>query len=271
MVNLMKPDVDTQNQEPKIKERINRVGIEGFKTNLKVLGRSGEFSHSPTIDVMINLGENRKGVHMSRLMESINEVVSRHSKGAVKSLERFGYEVLRKIEKKHPYERGELRISTILILKKITPVSRKQSTEHYNVTVKVIKDKETVRKYLEVTAQGATACPHSYSLTNGKAHVQRTTIKLGVLTDVDTTLPLETLIEIAESSFSAPTYSVVKSGDERFLVNKLYENPKFVEDLARECLNKVKALNIEGKVWIRAVSYESIHKHNAVSEIERRL
>jgi len=50
----------------------------------------------------------------------------------------------------------------------------------------------------------------------------------------------------------------------------MYSNPKFVEDLTRECFDKVRALGIKGKVKIKAISYESIRKHNTVSKIERK-
>jgi Uncharacterized conserved protein len=79
------------------------------------------------------------------------------------------------------------------------------------------------------------------------------------------------MIEICEGCFSSPTFTVLKSEDEKFIVEKMFSNPKFVEDLTRECFDEVINLSIKGKVKIRAVSYESIHKHNAVSEIERKI
>lgn len=263
--------VDTQNKEPEIKQEVDRVGIEGFKTTLEVSGKSGTFSHFPTIDVMIDLPAHRKGVHMSRLTEAINEVVKRKKEQPAESLERFGVEILNEIKKNHPYQRGEITITSSLVLEKVTPKTKRKSTENYDVKVKVLCNQEKLKKYLEVKVVGATACPHSYRLTEGKAHIQRAKITLGIWTDIDTILPLEKLIALVENVFSAPTFSLVKSEDEQFLVNEMYKNPKFVEDLSRECFKRVQNLDITGKVKIRAVSYESIHKHNAVSEIERKI
>ena len=62
---------------------------------------------------------------------------------------------------------------------------------------------------------------------------------------------------------------MLKTVDEKFLVKKMYSNPKFVEDLARECFEKIKELGVKGKVKVKAISYESIHKHNVISVIER--
>lgn len=263
--------VDTQDQEPEIKEKVDKVGIEGIRTDLQIQGKTGTFSHLPTVNVMISLGENKKGIHMSRLAEAINEIALQKSEQAWESLEAFGHEVLKELAKKHPFHRGEVTIHSTLILEKTTPASEKQSREGYDVTVKVVREGEQIEKYLQVSVIGATACPHSQKLTGGKSHIQRAKISLGMWTDFTTSLPLEKLIRIAESSFSAPTYSVVKSEDERYLVDKMYDNPKFVEDIARECLSKVKDLGIAGIVRIRTVAYESIHKHNAVSEIERKI
>lgn len=142
---------------------------------------------------MIDLDEDKTGIYMSRLTETINEVVSRKTEGIQESLEEFGNEILEEIQKVHPYERGEITIKTTLI------------------------------------------------------------------------------IQICESSFSSPTFSLLKSEDEKFLVEKMHSNPKFVEDLVRECFEKVKNLGIKAKVHIKAVSYESIHKHNVISEIEREI
>jgi len=145
------------------------------------------------------------------------------------------------------------------------------SDEAYDVQVKVIREDGTDRKYVEVRAVGSTLCPHSLELTGGRAHMQRAEARLGIETALDSPVSVEELIEICESSFSAPTYTILKSEDEKQLVETMFANPRFVEDLARDIFEKVKLLGIEGRVKIKAISYESIHKHNAVSEIEREL
>ena len=80
---------------------------------------------------------------------------------------------------------------------------------------------------------------------------------------------MEELIEICEKSFSSPTFTVLKTNDEAAVVEEMFRNPKFVEDVARDCFRMAKNLNFKGRVKIRATSFESIHKHNAISEIER--
>jgi len=263
--------LDAQDRKPKIKERIDRVGVEGLRTHLKIVRQNVEFSHLPSIDVMIDLPSDKKGIHMSRLIESINETVSQKTEGIKESLEEFGNEILKEILKRHPYKRGEITIRTTLILNKITPVSGRTTNEPYDVIIKVMRDNGRPLKYLEIKAIGNTLCPHSLEITGGKSHIQRAELQLGLLTDLETDVTLEKMIEICEGCFSSPTFTVLKSEDEKFIVEKMFSNPKFVEDLTRECFDEVINLSIKGKVKIRAVSYESIHKHNAVSEIEREI
>lgn len=263
--------MDTQDKEPEIKVGIDRVGVEGIRSHLKILRGNMEFSHLPLIDVMIDLPDDKRGVHMSRLIETINEIISKKTEGIKESLEEFGLEVLDEILKKHSYRRGDITIKTILVIPRTTPVSAKITNEPYDVEVRVVKNGKKSLKSLKVKAIGNTLCPHSLEITNGLAHMQRAEVELEILTDMKTDISLEELIGMAEGSFSSPTFTVLKSEDEKFVVERMYSNPKFVEDLTRECFDKVRALGIEGKVKIKAISYESIHKHNAVSEIERKI
>ena len=126
-----------------------------------------------------------------------------------------------------------------------------------------------MRKYLETSVIGNTLCPHSLEVTGGKTHIQRCELKLGLNVELDEDLLFEKLIDICEASFSAPTFTVLKTVDEAYLVEQMYANPMFVEDVSRQCLDHVLGLGIEGRVLIKATSFESIHKHDAVAEIQR--
>ncbi len=256
----------TQDRQPAVMERIDRVGVENVRTHLTIERDGVTLFHLPLIDVVIDLEENKKGIHMSRIIETINEVVSR--KHADRSLEDVALEILNGVAKRHPYLSGEATIRTILLIPRRTPVSKKRTYESYDVVVKVRKD-GGVKKYLEVTAIGNTLCPHSLELTGGRSHIQRAKLILGMWMDFDADVRLEDMADICDSCFSSPTYMVVKGADERYLVNHMFENPRFVEDLARECLSKARSLGVKGEVRIRAISFESIHKHNAICEIER--
>jgi GTP cyclohydrolase-4 len=260
----------TQDRLPKVKEAIDRVGVAGLKAALKLRGSTGEEAHFLSIvDLFIDLDTDRKGIHMSRLVESINEIICKDCNSPKESFEQLGVDILSELQRRHKYKRGEINIATTLLLRRFTPVTAKPTDEPYDVVVKVTVDGTNFLKKLTVKAIGSTLCPHSLETTNGKAHVQRAEIELSIETGIAENIVLEELIEICEKSFSSPTYAVLKTVDEAAVVEEMFRNPKFVEDVARDCLRQAKNLNFKGRVKIRARSLESIHKHDAISEIER--
>ena len=78
--------VPTQDRLPKVKEKIDRVGISGLKTTLKLTDHGVETPFTVEVDLFIDLDTDRKGIHMSRLVESINDMVSRVVQGAERML-----------------------------------------------------------------------------------------------------------------------------------------------------------------------------------------
>ncbi len=261
--------VPTQDRAPTVQQSIDKVGIEGLRTSIRVM-RDGEvYTYLAKIDISVDLSEYKKGVHMSRLVESINETITLKSGRPKTSLETLGAEVLMELTRRHPFKSAEINISTTLVLKRHTPISKKPTYESYDVVAKVIWSENKLRKYLETSVVGNTLCPHSLEVTGGKAHIQRCELKLGFDVKIDEDLPFEKLIEVCELSFSSPTFTVLKTVDEAHLVEQMFANPMFVEDVSRQCLDRVLRLKIEGKVLIKATSFESIHKHDAVAEIRR--
>lgn len=77
------------------------------------------------------------------------------------------------------------------------------------------------------------------------------------------------LVEMAEASASSPIFSLLKRPDEKFVTEEAYENPRFVEDAAREIALR---LNQDERIdWYRVTveSEESIHNHNAFACVEK--
>jgi GTP cyclohydrolase-4 len=261
---------DTQDLTPKVREVIDRVGVAGLKAALKISTKGGLEEHFlAEVDLFIDLDTERKGIHMSRLVESINEIISRRSEKANESFEAIGKDILSELQKRHHYRRGEISMKTTMMIRRHTPVSGKPTDEPYDVAVTIMVDGNDFRKRMFVRAIGNTLCPHSLETTHGKAHVQRAEIDLSIETALEEKIVFEELIDICENSFSSPTYTVLKTVDEASLVEQMFHNPKFVEDVARDAFKQTRNLNFKGRVRIRVTSLESIHKHNAVSEIER--
>jgi len=80
---------------------------------------------------------------------------------------------------------------------------------------------------------------------------------------------IEDLVAQVEECGSSPVYSLLKRVDEKYVTERAYENPKFVEDIVREVT--LRFLAMENITWfsVEAENFESIHKHSAYAAIER--
>ena len=120
---------------------------------------------------------------------------------------------------------------------------------------------------LEVGVNVTTLCPCSKAISKNGAHNQRgkVTIQLRSVK----TVWIEDVIELVEKSASSELYSLLKRPDEKYVTEKAYNNPVFVEDLVR---NVAMSLNEHPHVtWYKAEAenFESIHNHNAYACIEK--
>ncbi len=80
---------------------------------------------------------------------------------------------------------------------------------------------------------------------------------------------IEDIIHLVETNVSSDIYCLLKRPDEKFVTEKAYNNPMFVEDIAR---NIVKALKSDKRIYwykVEVESLESIHNHNAYACIEK--
>ena len=111
-----------------------------------------------------------------------------------------------------------------------------------------------------------TLCPCSKEISKYGAHNQRGIVSVSI--EFNKLIWFEDIIADVESCASSPIYSLLKRDDERFLTEHAYENPMFVEDVAR-CVAGILKKNKNIK-WFRveAENFESIHNHNAYAMIE---
>jgi len=256
---------DTQDAKPDVLVGLEKVGVTNLKTLIHTTWKGQGYYFTPSIEITINLEKNKKGVHMSRLIESIAEAVEEESAKTGSSIEDIEKRILEALARRHPYRRGEIRMETELIIPKETPVSRRKTAEAHQVEVSVIKDDGSYAKRLKVTVFGNTVCPHSME-TAGVPHMQRAVGELTVETGFGNVVGLEEMVECVEQSFSSEVYTLLKSEDEKHVVEKMYRNPKFVEDVAREILEKAKKRFRKCRIRSKVISHESIHRHDVIAE-----
>lgn len=104
---------------------------------------------------------------------------------------------------------------------------------------------------------GITACPCSKQIV-GIGHMQRSKLKLEISSN--TTIDFEEVDLKLGECFSAEPVEFLKRSDEGEKILEAQSNPKFVEDLVRDCLKR-----FPDAVMIEATSSESIHSHDAIA------
>ena len=80
---------------------------------------------------------------------------------------------------------------------------------------------------------------------------------------------VEEVIETIEGAASCALYPVLKRPDEKWVTEKAYDNPRFVEDMVREIALAFDADGRYESYEIEVENDESIHAHNAYAYLKR--
>ena len=120
---------------------------------------------------------------------------------------------------------------------------------------------------LKVVVPVTSLCPCSKEISDYGAHNQRShvTIRAELLQEI----PWAELVRFAEDSASSEIWPMLKRADEKWVTERAYENPKFVEDLVRDVALRLNADARVGRYSVDVENFESIHAHSAVARIER--
>jgi GTP cyclohydrolase I len=81
-------------------------------------------------------------------------------------------------------------------------------------------------------------------------------------------LTIEDLVKIAEAEASCELWGLLKRPDEKYVTERAYDNPKFVEDLVRDVASRLKADQRIQSFVVEAENFESIHNHSAYALIQ---
>jgi len=110
-------------------------------------------------------------------------------------------------------------------------------------------------------------CPCSKEISDYGAHNQRSSITIGIRA----TQPVfvHELVRVAEEEASSELYGVLKRADEKYVTERAYNNPRFVEDLVRGVAARLSADPRLDGFSVEAENFESIHNHSAYARIAR--
>lgn len=253
--------IDVQNQKDSRNIDIKKVGVKGVKYPIIVLDRrNGVQNVYASINMYVNLPHHFKGTHMSRFVEILNA-----HRGKINM--RTFHTILDEVREKLHAESAHMEIQFSYFIEKTAPVSGAKSLMDYTCTFCGTSAPALKDFLVSVVVPVTTVCPCSKELSNSGAHNQRSIVTVKVR--FQKFFWIEDLISIIEQSASGELYSLLKRVDEKYVTEKSYENPMFVEDVVR---NVAEQLNQdENFTWysIEAENLESIHNHSAYAYIEK--
>jgi len=117
----------------------------------------------------------------------------------------------------------------------------------------------------EVDVPISSVCPCSKEISDQGAHNQRGIVQLQ--TRFKKFIWLEDMIELVESCASCDVFSVLKRVDEKYVTERGFGNPKFVEDVVRDIAERLNADDNITWFSVSAENFESIHNHSAYAHI----
>ena len=242
---------------------IDRVGIRGLRYPMRFADGNGELlSTIASCNVYVALPAERKGTHMSRLVSVIDEMTDPLS---IATLPALLQTLLSRLES----DAGSIEFAFPWFLRKMAPVSGVQNMMDYEVRLaaEAADGKRTLD--VSVIVPVMSLCPSSKAIADYGAHNQRSHLTLGVRPRANATFSLHELITLAEEEASCDLYGLLKRADEKYVTERAYERPRFVEDLVRGIAARVIEDPRFEAFSIAAENFESIHNHSAYAEIVR--
>lgn len=240
---------------------INRVGVKGIRYPLQIARPDGtSLGTVATIDMYVGLPAHSKGTHMSRFLEVL---ACERAPIAVEGLTDLMHQMLSRLEA----DSGYIRIQFPYFVTKRAPVSGVESLMDYQVTLSSEVQDGQGTLTLEVVVPVTSLCPCSKKISEYGAHNQRSHITIAAT--VNDAISPEALIMIAEREASCELYGLLKRPDEKYVTERAYDNPKFVEDLVRDVAIALKADERVIAYRVESENFESIHNHSAYACIEQ--
>lgn len=246
---------------------IQKVGVKEVHIPLNILRKEGGTQQVlGRVLLAVDLPREYKGTHMSRFVE----ILMKWSTEGLSS--RRMRAVLDELREKLSAERAEMHVRFKYFLSKEAPVTGSHAVLDYDCEFISTLDGQHSDFVLGVELPVTTACPCSKEISAYGAHNQRAVIRARVRCRPGTYIWIEDLVGLLESQGSVQVFPLLKREDEKYVTEKAYENPKFVEDVLRD---SVMALRSDERItWfeVECESFESIHNHSAfASHVEEKV
>lgn len=249
---------DIQNLKDERNVDIQKVGIKHLELPLIIQRKnnSNQVVYSKA-KVNVSLPRDYKGTHMSRFVEVLTEWKNKNLLGV--DIKGCLEEIIKRLDAKS----GELEFRFKYFIEKFSPVTKLSAPMSFDCIFKGQIDENRYKFILGVEVPVTTLCPCSKEISENGAHNQRAFIRVRVSYDEDKHIWLEELVDLVESCSSCPVYPLLKREDEKFVTEKAYSNPKFVEDVLRDVVVKLRQHEVINEFEVECEAFESIHNHSA--------
>jgi GTP cyclohydrolase I len=253
------PDVQSSSDIRNI--AIDKVGVKSVTYPMRLrTPDGGEQCTVASINMYVALPHYQKGTHMSRFLEVLNQQTSQPvTPDRIPSITRAICERLNA-------ETAHFEAAFTYFIQKKAPVTGMPGLMDYQVRFDCSANGDD-DFIMTVAAPATSLCPCSKEISAYGAHNQRCRIEASIR--FKGSFWIEDLVTLLENAASCAVFAVLKRPDEKWVTERAFENPKFVEDIVRDLAT---ALNKDNRItWfsINSENFESIHSHNAYAQITR--
>ena len=251
---------DTQSARDERHLAIQRVGVKDvrYPLQLEVAGVPQASTALWSLDVA--LPAEQKGTHMSRFVAWLDGLDEPLTAAALRTHHALMLAKLGASE-------GRVEAAFTFFIRKRAPVSGVQSLLDYQGRWIAETLAGTTTVWAEVAVPVKSLCPCSKEISDYGAHNQRSLVTVRV--ELLQAIEWHELVRIAEDAASCEIWPMLKRADEKWVTERAYENPKFVEDLVRDVALALNADQRVGRYSVDVENFESIHNHSAYARIER--
>jgi GTP cyclohydrolase IB len=262
---------DTQSERDERHVAIQRVGVKDLRYPLTLRVAGAVQATAALWDLDVALPADKKGTHMSRFVAWLNDLTALDAPLDAASLrERLGAMLDRL-----GADEGRIEARFSFFLKKRAPVSGVPSLLDYEGrwiaetrrSGAALGNVASTAVWAEVAVPVKSLCPCSKEISDYGAHNQRSTVTIRA--ELKAPVEWHELVRFAEDNASSEVWALLKRPDEKWITERAYENPKFVEDLVRDVALALNADARIGRYRVEVENHESIHNHAAYALIER--
>jgi len=255
------PALRDVHSEPDIRRlALDRAGVKGLRYPICVLDRARGVQHTVAeIDMSVSVPHKRKGAHMSRFVELLN----RHRREI--DIRKFRT-LCGELRRDHDADAAHVQVKFPYFIEKKAPVTGAVGLVDYRCTFGASVTRDDYDLWVALEVPVTTLCPCSKAISRNGAHNQRSIVSVRVW--FDRFFWIEDLIALVEESASCDLYALLKRPDEKYVTERAWARPRFVEDLVREVGTRLRRDANFTRWEVEAESFESIHAHSAYASLK---